>query len=135
MPSLPFIAARFRGPYEDVQPHAGGRDIDDGTYHGTFQDFRIAVRFNVLSGPIAITPFVEAIVPSHHYVSRGHSVAGQDLRALVLGAAVGGFADAVVPGLYDPSPFSYGGYVSDTNPVPFMRRGGTRHSVPDVPGL
>ena len=39
--------------------------------------------------------------------SLGHSVAGQDLRALVLGATVGGFAD-VVPGLYYQSQFSYG---------------------------
>ena len=108
--SLPFIAARYRGPFTIFShSHAGGdgSDIDDGTYHGAFQDFRLAVRFNVLSGPIAITPFVEAIVPSHRYVSRGHSVTGQDLRALVLGAAVGGFADAI-PGLYYQSQFSYG---------------------------
>lgn len=106
--SLPFITARFRGPYDDALRHAGGKDIDDGTYHGAFQDFRMAARFNVLKGPIAITPFVEAIVPSHHYNSRGHSVAGQDLRALMLGATVGGFADAVVPGLFYQSQFSYG---------------------------
>ena len=105
--SLPFITAKFRGPFHNALSHAGGEDIDDGTYHGAFQDFRIAARFNVLRGPIAITPFVEVVVPSHHYVSRGHSVAGQDLRALALGATVGGFAN-VVPGLYYQSQFSYG---------------------------
>lgn len=106
--SLPFVAARFRGPIGPGTLFHTRSDLDDGTYHGTFQDFRVAVRFNVLPRPIAITPFVEAIVPSHHYVSLGHSVAGQDLRALVLGATVGGFADTVVPGLFYQSQFSYG---------------------------
>ena len=105
--SLPFIVTRFLGPFRAEKLHNPLTDLDDGTYHGTFQDFRVAVRFNVLPRPIAITPFVEAVVPSHHYVSLGHSVAGPDLRSLALGAAVGGFADAILPGLYYQSQFSY----------------------------
>jgi len=75
--------------------------LDDGTYHGTFQDFYFGSRFKLFeSAPFAVTPFVEVIIPSHHYESLGQSAAGRDLRAVVVGAAVGGFADYVTPGLY-----------------------------------
>jgi len=92
--SLPYMAVRYEGPL----PHS---DLDDGTYHGSFQDFYFGTRFKLVESPrLALTPFVEAIVPSHHYESRSQSVVGRDLRALVVGAAVGGFADYLVPGLF-----------------------------------
>jgi hypothetical protein len=53
----------------------------------------------VATHPLSVTPSVEVIVPSHHYESLGHSVVGLDMRALVLGAATGGFIDAL-PGTY-----------------------------------
>jgi hypothetical protein len=100
--SLPYMAVRYEGPL----PHLIGvkgqpSDLDDGTYHGSFQDFYFGTRFKLVESPrLALTPFVEAIVPSHHYESGGQSVVGRDLRALVVGAAVGGFADYLVPGLF-----------------------------------
>jgi hypothetical protein len=99
--SLPFVAARYGG----TDPHPLGvrgdpSDLDDGTYHGAFQDFRFGTRFQLLARPIAITPFGDITVPSHHYESLGHSAVGLDLRALTAGVAAGGFVDAVLPGLY-----------------------------------
>jgi hypothetical protein len=98
--SLPFAMARYVG----TDPHLVGINrqpstLDNGTYHGTFQDFHAGVRYNVWTRPLAITPFVEATIPSHHYESLGHSAIGQDLRTLVMGATIGGFVDAV-PGIY-----------------------------------
>jgi hypothetical protein len=46
-----------------------------------------------------LTPFADAVIPSHHYESLGQSVVGRDVRALVIGTAVSGFPD-VLPGLY-----------------------------------
>src|SRR5262249_32311059 len=59
--SLPYIASRYTGP----QPHP--TPLDDGTYHGTAQDFRFAVRYNARAGRFAVTPYVGSIVPSHGY--------------------------------------------------------------------
>jgi hypothetical protein len=73
--------------------------IDDGTYHGGAQDFRFGARMHVASRPLFITPFVEGVVPSHHYESRGHAVMGLDLRALIIGTNVARFVDSI-PGTY-----------------------------------
>ena len=54
-----------------------------------------------------VTPFVEVVIPSHHYESLGQAAAGRDLRALVVGAAVGGFADDLLPGLHFQTRLSY----------------------------
>ena len=108
--SLPFITAKFAG---GPSPHLVGvrgqpSNLDNGTYHGSFQDFHFGVRFNILrSRRMALTPFAEASIPSHHYESLGQSVVGRDLRALILGAAVGGFVDALLPGVYFQTELSH----------------------------
>jgi hypothetical protein len=100
--SLPYMAVR----YEGQNPHLIGikgqpSNLDDGTYHGSFQDFYFGTRFKLVqSSRFALTPFGEVTIPSHHYESLAQSAVGRDLRALVVGAAVGGFADYLVPGLY-----------------------------------
>jgi len=99
--SLPVVAGR----YEGGAPHVIGvsglpTTIDDGTYHGGFQDFRFGARMNVASGPLIVTPFVDAIIPSHHYESRGHSVIGLDMRALVLGTSLAMSFDPMIPHTY-----------------------------------
>jgi hypothetical protein len=107
--SLPYMQVRYEGPI----PHTIGfkgqpSDLDDGTYHGSFQDFYFGVRFKALESPrFALTPFAEVIVPSHQYESLAQSAVGRDLRALVFGAAVGGFADRLLPGLYFQTRISY----------------------------
>lgn len=100
--SLPYMQVRYEGPIPHTIGFRGNPStLDDGTYHGTFQDFYFGVRFKALeSSRLALTPFAEVIVPSHQYESLAQSAVGRDLRALVFGAAVGGFADRVVPGLH-----------------------------------
>jgi hypothetical protein len=107
--SLPAMMVR----YEGLNPHTIGikgqpSNRDDGTYHGSFQDVYFGARFNVVQSPrFTLTPFVEAIVPSRHYESLAQSAVGRDLRALVVGAAVGSFADALLPGLFFQTRVSY----------------------------
>jgi len=107
--SLPYMQVRYKGPV----PHTTGfdgqpSDLDDGTYHGTFQDFYFGTRFKAVESPrFALTPFVEVIIPSHEYESLAQTAVGRDLRALVLGAAVGGFADYLLPGLHFQTRVSY----------------------------
>ena len=58
--SLPYMQVRYRGPI----PHTTGFDgqpsaLDDGTYHGTLQDFYFGTRFKAVESPrFALTPFV-----------------------------------------------------------------------------
>ncbi len=99
--AVPFIAARYAGGDPHLIGVSGGRTtIDNGNYHGAFQDFRLGVRLKLLARPLAVTPFADGIIPSHRYESRGHSVIGSDLHALVLGMNVGGLLDGIVSGLY-----------------------------------
>ena len=106
--SIPFIASR----YEGTHPHLVGgvgpvQDWDNGEYHGTFQDFRIGVRYNVVRRPIAATPFFEMVIPSHHYPSNAHAAVGKDLRAYIVGGAAGGFLDSWLPRMYFHTLVSY----------------------------
>ena len=106
--SLPFVTARYGGLSPHRFDHSGQPStLDDGTYHGSFQDFQFGVRYRITSRPLTITPFVEAIVPSHHYESSAHSAIGKDLRALVIGGAVGAFLDALHPGVFFHTQLSY----------------------------
>ena len=99
--------------YEGPSPHPVGiklqpSNIDDGGYHGSLQDFYFGARFRLIESPrFALTPFAEAIIPSHPYESLGHAVVGRDLHALVVGAALGGFAEDVLPGLFFQTRLSY----------------------------
>jgi hypothetical protein len=107
--SLPYMQVRYKGPV----PHTTGfdgqpSDLDDGTYHGTFQDFYFGTRFKAVESPrFALTPFAEVIIPSHEYESLAQTAVGRDLRALVVGTAIGGFADYLLPGLHFQTRLSY----------------------------
>ena len=100
--SLPFMMTRYKG----WNPHS---DYDDGTYHGAFQDFYFGMRYGVVQSPaFALAPFVEVVIPSHSYQSQVQSAPGRDVRVLLVGTAVGGFLDDLLPGLYFQSRISYG---------------------------
>jgi hypothetical protein len=108
--SLPLIMAR----YEGLNPHLQGFDgqpsnLDDGAYHGAFQDFYFGIRYALVESPsIAVTPFVEIVIPSHRYETLAQSAVGRDLRMLLVGSALGGFLDDLLPGLYYQTRISYG---------------------------
>jgi hypothetical protein len=100
--SLPFLMTRYQG----VLPHT---DTDDGTYHGAFQDFYFGVRYGIVQSPgLALAPFVEVVIPSHRYDAIAQAAPGRDVRVLLVGTAVGGFLDGILPGLYYQTRISYG---------------------------
>lgn len=86
--SLPYITSIYHGAGGHRGPHSGG--IDNGRYHGGFQDFRFGLRYNLHTRPVAVTPLVEGVMPSHQYPAIAHSAIGKDLRGLTLGVAAGG---------------------------------------------
>lgn len=108
--SLPYMFVQ----YEGANPHTFGHDLkpsdlDNGTYHSAFQDFYFGVRYGVVQSPaLAVAPFVEAVIPSHRYETLAQSAVGRDERVLLVGAAVGGFLDNILPGLHYQTRISYG---------------------------
>jgi hypothetical protein len=88
--AVPYVSSKYyatRSAYFGPDPHVApdGTTIDDGQYHGTFQDFQFALRWGALTRPIVLTPYVAAIIPSRDYRYFAHSAAGRDLRQYLLG--------------------------------------------------
>lgn len=95
---IPLVVSRYRGafPHQPTNPDAP----DNTGWNGTFSDFRFNVRYNVLRGPVTITPYVGSIVPSHGYQFIAHSAPGKHLRELQFGVAAAGLLDRALPGVF-----------------------------------
>ena len=80
--TLPFISSKYTGPpvyFVGGIPTLPG-PLDDGTYHGAFQDLRVEVRRLFFAGPIATAPFIGYTVPTHAYETQGEAVPGNTGR-------------------------------------------------------
>jgi hypothetical protein len=104
--ALPFVISKYSGDYPHPLP-LGPVTIDDGRYHGTFQDVRFAVRYSVVRGRTAVTPFIGSFVPSHGYEYFAHSAPGSRLWGVQVGAAAAALLDRLVPGVFVQGRYSY----------------------------
>ena len=109
--AVPFI----EGKYSGTQPHLlvrGQPDtivaIDDGRYHGTIQDVRLDVRYNVSRRNLMVTPFFTAMIPSHDYPTLGHGAVGTDQREYRIGANFGRQLSPWIPKAYFQGRYSFG---------------------------
>jgi hypothetical protein len=100
--SLPFIASKYTGPPSYfVGPFVTfPGPLDDGSYHAAFQDLRIEARRMFLTGPLAVTPFIGGLFPTHDYETVGEAVPGRHRREIQLGASASARLD---PSLGDGS--------------------------------
>ena len=97
--SLPYMVSKYDGKF----PHPGASghtNLDDGSWHGTFQDFRGEVRFKATRGSLLLTPIAALNVPSHSYEYNGHPAAGRKLVEGQFGLAAGRLLDPVLPNAY-----------------------------------
>ena len=97
---LPYIFSKYSGPFPES-------DLDDGSYHRTFQDFRFDLRYNALQRPFVLTPFFAAVLPSHGYGTVGHAAAGRDLREYQVGMDAGRQLGPFLPRAYVNAQYSY----------------------------
>jgi hypothetical protein len=105
---IPFITSKFSlTPGLAPNAHDLEATIDNGRYHGTFQDFRADVKYNAVKGPLMVTPFFELVLPSHRYVTFGHSAPGRDLREYHAGVNVGRLLNPILPRAYFDLRYSY----------------------------
>ena len=104
--AIPYILTKYYGtPGQNFFPHTIA--IDDGRYHGTFQDFKINLSYQALRGRVALAPFVSAVIPSHSYTYFAHSAAGRNLHEYLVGTSLGARLDQLLPGSYAELTYSY----------------------------
>ena len=84
--SVPYVAIR-NGP--DPSPVSGLKGNDDGHYHSTWQDYHAELRYNLLNAAFVVTPFVGAVIPTHHYAVLAEAGQGRDLHEAQIGINVG----------------------------------------------
>jgi len=101
---LPFIESRYRGmrphcptamppqcqPPQPVlsRPHPESQFLDDGDFHGTWQDWTLGVSYYTNIGNYYITPSITALIPSHDYTFFAQAAVGQNLNKLAVGIAL-----------------------------------------------
>lgn len=114
--SIPYFTKRFTPPRgQDPFAAYAGRHLypdgtvplDDGNYHGSFQDIGLRLRYNLTAHPFMITPYVELNTPSHDYLFFSHATVGNHVKSLGLGSYFGGAIDRVLPNAYIQSRFGY----------------------------
>lgn len=73
-----------RGAVVPAQPHPESAFLDDGSYHGTWQDWIVGAAYHGSVGDYLLTPSITATIPSHRYTFFAQSAPGQGLLKLEL---------------------------------------------------
>jgi hypothetical protein len=106
--AVPYIGSKFTlTPGLAPNAHDLESKIDDGRYRETFQDFRGSMQYNAVKRPLMVTPFLDVVIPTHHYVTFGHSAPGRDLRECHVGADVGRLLNPIFPRAYFDLRYAY----------------------------
>jgi hypothetical protein len=89
--NLPFIWSKYTGSsvyfVNGVETTPG--PLDDGFYHGAFQDLHAEVRRAIELGRVAVAPLAGFSLPSHEYVTQGEAVPGRHRTEFQVGAIAG----------------------------------------------
>jgi hypothetical protein len=99
--SLPYVVSSYHGNFPHQFP------IDNGEAHGTYQDYRVDLRYVIPFAPIALTPFVGLVIPSHNYTYFGHSAAGRHLHEQSAGVNIGRILEPLIPNTYVQVRYAY----------------------------
>ena len=128
--SVPYIYKRYVGDFphntDPFEPHAAaavarapggvlpmhdGEEhidvLDDGDFHGSWQDWQVGVRWRWRDWPWALTPFATYSQPMRDYTWFAHAAPGTHQRKLALGLAAGHHFGPRWPKLYAQAAYSY----------------------------
>lgn len=103
--SVPYVSARYEGSLPNIAP--GLEWVDDGSYHGTFTDLRLDLRYNLLDEPAMVTPFVSAVIPTRDYASFGQAAPASGLEQYMAGVSVGRRLDPFLEAGYAQARYTY----------------------------
>jgi hypothetical protein len=109
--SLPYITGKYVGPYGHTlvrgRPETAVA-LDNGSFHGSLQDFRFDVRYSLSQGTLKVVPFFQATVPSHDYPTLGHAAGGIDVREYRVGVNLGRRLDPILPKAFVQGRYAFG---------------------------
>jgi len=80
--SVAYVTSRYQGNAP------ANLEIDDGEYHGTFQDAGFELRWMALTRPLVVTPFIGYGFPTTNYATSGHTAVGRNLQEARVGLMV-----------------------------------------------
>lgn len=89
--SIPFVSKRAvndgggHNPARLQQPHPESNFLDDGAYHGTWQDWELGISYQAWLAGFDVRPRLSLRQPSHDYAFFGSAAPGQRLRSVLLG--------------------------------------------------
>jgi len=93
--SLPYVRKRHKGaaahdPVADfiVYTPPDLRVVDDGRYHGGFQDVYVGAQYLAVDGPLSISPYVSLGGPVSDYPTYGNAIIGKHLWEIPVGVNV-----------------------------------------------
>lgn len=108
--SIPFGSNRGTGTDHDPRifpdPH-GQHLIDDGRYHAGWKDWNVGVRYQWLTAPVLVTPYLKYGFPSHDYQYYGESALGLHQTELQFGVDAGSRFPRPWQNLYVTGELSY----------------------------
>lgn len=83
--SAAYVDGRFtEGDNPNVESPHHGLPTDDGSWHGSWQDARVSLRFMQSVGAWVLTPAAAVVVPLQDYPTLGHAAVGRGLNELQL---------------------------------------------------
>ncbi len=93
--TLPYTSNRYRGddPHDPrTLPFANDqRFIDDGRFHNAWSDWNFTLRYQWLTKPFLVTPFIGYGRPTHDYTFWAHAAPGTDQWSWQTGVHIGGW--------------------------------------------
>ena len=89
---IPYINAQYTGQYSHPQlpcpPNCAPVEVDDGQYHGYWQDWDAGVRYHADLYGYEIAPSLDVYIPSNNYPYYGSASIGQRTRRVGLGVDI-----------------------------------------------
>ncbi len=108
---LPYVEAKYVGS----SPHLLVRGdpstevaVDNGDFHGGFQDFSLNVRYALTRRALKITPLFQVTLPSHDYPTLGHAAIGVDETEYRVGVNVGRRLNPILPKAFVQGQYAFG---------------------------
>jgi hypothetical protein len=109
--SLPYISGKYVG--RNGHTLVRGRPAtavaqDNGSSHGSLQDFRFDVRYSLSKRALNVVPFFQATIPSHSYPTLAHAAVGIGLREYRVGVNLGRRLNPILPKAFVQGRYAFG---------------------------
>lgn len=98
---VPYVRTRYSGD----RPHP--TTVDNGHEHGTVTDLQLALHYQLTLEPVALAPYVAAIIPTRNYETLGHAAPGRGLKEYWVGVWAGKTLEQWIPRTYLQGRYNY----------------------------